>query len=433
MSTAESTLTSINRSALLQDFQAVRKQTERLCQPLFPEDFIPQPIVDVSPPRWHLAHTTWFFEKFILEPHEQDYQPYHPKYHYLFNSYYIQAGERWVRSQRGHLTRPTVSEIMAYRANVNERIADMLPKLDEATLEELKPVLEIGFHHEQQHQELLIYDLKYILCHNPIEPLYNTLNPSGIDSVEQGLPNNYTHFESFDKGIHHIGHDGQGFAFDNEGPAHEVMVPAFQLRKGLVTNAEYLQFMQDGGYRKATLWLDDGWSWLQQEQPDAPLYWHKMEDGYQEMTLNGMRPLQLSAPVTHISFYEAEAFATWAGYRLPTEFEWEVAAKRMGRGKGNFQDNELFHPIPPQQTDSGLYQLFGDVWEWTYSAYLPYPGFRTAPGALGEYNGKFMINQMVLRGGSCATPANHIRTTYRNFFHPDKRWLFSGIRMANNP
>ena len=434
MPSDESLLAQPATEILLKAFLHTRHQTERLCKPLMPEDFVPQPIVDVSPPRWHLAHTTWFFEKFILEPYEPGYQPFHPQYHYLFNSYYIQAGERWARAQRGHLTRPTVQEIMAFRASINDRISALLPELDEQAWQTVKPLLEIGINHEQQHQELLIYDLKYILCHNPTEPVYNTLNPSGIENTEQELPDDFGDFESFGGSIHTIGHTGDGFAFDNEGPAHKVLVPAFHLRKGLVTNGEYLEFMQDKGYETPTLWLDDGWSWLQEEDLKAPMYWHKLDNGWHEMTLNGMRPLNPTAPVTHISFYEAEAFATWAGYRLPTEFEWEVAAQSFHeKGMGNFQDLEIFHPVPPQQRDSKFYQLFGDVWEWTYSAYLPYPGFRPAPGALGEYNGKFMINQMVLRGGSCATPKNHIRNTYRNFFHPDKRWLFSGIRLAADP
>lgn len=433
MEVPESVLSHTNREALTAKFQRTRTQTERLTKPLAMEDFIPQPITDVSPPRWHLAHSTWFFEKFILEPFEPGYKLHHPTYNLLFNSYYLQAGDRWQRAKRGHLTRPTVNEIFTYREAVNERLSHLLELADDNTWEKIKPILNLGINHEQQHQELLIYDLKYILCNNPMEPVYNTLNPEAIDNTSTDLPNNYHEFLSVEGGVYSVGHQNpEHFAYDNEEPAHEVLLPSFTLRRGLVTNAEVAEFISDGGYQKATLWLDDAWSWLQQEELSAPLYWHKVDGDWHEMTLNGLRPLNPNAPVTHISFYEAEAFATWAGYRLPTEFEWEVAAQKipMAPASGNFQEQEVFHPIPPQSLGDDIYQLMGDVWEWTYSAYLPYPGFKVVEGALGEYNGKFMINQMVLRGGSCATPKDHIRHTYRNFFHPDKRWIFSGIRLA---
>ncbi len=432
MSSATTTVAPL--SQLLTKYQQVRKRTAELCAPLAAEDYVPQPIVDVSPPRWHLAHTTWFFETFLLKGFQEDYAWFHEKYPYLFNSYYIQAGDRWQRAQRGHLTRPTVDEIFAYRHAIDERMVGFLQHVDAGQEKEVCTLLEIGINHEQQHQELLLYDIKYILCHNPMEPVYNNLPENSLAPMEK-LPGDYQDFVTVGAGDYLIGYRGDGFCFDNEQPVMRVYLEEFGLRKGLVTNREYLAFMEDGGYDNPVLWLDDGWKWRQEMAIDHPMYWHNTPDGWHEMTLNGMQPLHLDAPVAHVSFYEAEAFATWSGHRLPTEFEWEVAALNCqpDRKKSNLQDSNLFHPILPIDNHQKYYQLYGDVWEWTYSSYLPYHGYQPPPGAIGEYNGKFMINQMVLRGGSCATPPDHIRKTYRNFFHPDKQWLFAGIRLAEGP
>ncbi len=418
------------RSDLQQLYRKVRGRTEALCNPLEKEDYVPQPIPDVSPPRWHLAHTTWFFEIFILQEFSKGYQPFHPQYNFLFNSYYRNIGERWARPKRGALSRPTVDEIFAYRKAVDDRIVHLIEEAVTNDLDRIAPLLLTGIHHEEQHQELLIYDLKYILCNNPLHPVYHHIEDAR--AFNASLPEDYKEFIAIDEGVYEVGYRGKDFSFDNEKPIQKVYLPAFQLRKGLITNAEYLEFMEDKGYDDFNLWLDDGWTWKENENISHPLYWHKEESGWHEMTLNGYRPLNLDAPVTHISFYEAEAYATWAGLRLPSEFEWEIAALACmpNPGQANMLENQLFHPAPPSSNESRCYQLFGDVWEWTYSAYLPYHGYRPAPGALGEYNGKFMINQMVLKGGSCATPRKHIRKSYRNFFQPDKRWLFSGIRLA---
>lgn len=429
MSSPVSNMASVDH--LLTKYQQVRHRTEELCAPLSTEDYIPQPIVDVSPPRWHIAHTTWFFETFILKAFDPEYKVFHDKYPYLFNSYYVQAGKRWQRAHRGHLTRPTVDEIFTYRKAVDTALMALMTNLSSDKASDALPLLEIGIHHEQQHQELLLYDIKYILCHNPMEPVYNTLERTTVSTMNP-LPEDYTDFVEVGAGEYQIGYRGQGFCYDNEQPAMPVFLQEFALRKGPVTNGEYLQFMEDGGYTNPVLWLDDGWQWNQREGVGHPMYWHKIDGVWHEMTLNGMQPLQLDAPVMHVNFYEAEAFATWAGYRLPTEFEWEVAALECqpDRNKSNLQDRNIFHPIRPIANHQTFYQLYGDVWEWTYSSYLPYHGFRPAEGAIGEYNGKFMVNQMVLRGGSCATPSDHIRKTYRNFFHPDKQWCFAGIRLA---
>lgn len=419
-----------DRSALSKLYLKIRKRSEELCAPLEVEDYLPQPITDVSPPRWHLAHTTWFFEVFLLQSYLKGFRFYHPTYNFLFNSYYRNVGDRWARPERGHLSRPTVDEIYAYRRATDDRIVKMLEELPERDLTRASQLMMVGIHHEEQHQELLIYDLKYILGHNPLQPVYN--HPSTPGLFEQKTPDDYTDYFSIDEGLYEVGYRGDNFCFDNEQPVQKIYLPQYQLRKGLVTNEEYLAFLKDGGYKNFNLWLDDGWTWKEENQIAHPLYWHEIDGQWHEMTLNGLRELNLNAPVTHISFYEAEAFATWSGYRLPSEFEWEIAAQfcMPDKQQSNMLETQLFHPAPPLSADSKCYQLYGDVWEWTYSAYHPYHGFKAAPGALGEYNGKFMINQMVLRGGSCATPRQHIRKSYRNFFHPDKRWIFSGIRLA---
>ena len=407
-------------------FQAVRAQTEAICQPLQPEDTVVQPIVDVSPPKWHLAHTTWFFETFLLQPHQPGYQVFHPKYNYLFNSYYNSIGSRVLRNQRGTVTRPTLQEVYKYRAYVNEQMQQFLSQASTEKLTEIAPVFELGLQHEQQHQELLLTDIKYILSTNPLLPVYlpksaKTLSSEAIKP--EMLP--------VKGGLHEIGYQGNGFCFDNELGEHQVYVADFKIMNRLVTNGEYLEFMQDGGYQDFRHWLGEGFEMATVEHWEAPLYWFQHEGQWQHFTLHGLEDIDLNAPVTHISFYEANAYASWAGKRLLTEFEWEIACKQFHPDpeKGNFLESRNFGPTAAKNAESCA-QLLGDLWEWTYSAYHPYPGFSKAPGALGEYNGKFMINQMVLRGGSCATPQSHIRPTYRNFFHPDKRWQFSGIRLA---
>lgn len=430
MSTSIPSPPTISGKALfIQQYQQVRQQTENLCAPLEPEDYVPQPVTDVSPPKWHLAHTTWFFETFLLKTFEKDFKPHHPKYGYLFNSYYQYEGDRWQRMGRGHLSRPTVKDVYAYRQAVDERMARLMESADESVWPEIQHITLLGLNHEQQHQELLLYDLKYILCHNPLWPVYN--QPE-TNSPQQPLPQDYFEFIQFGEKLIQAGYQGDGFAYDNEMPVQKVFTHSFGLRKGLVTNREYLEFMEAGGYGSFQYWLDDGWNWLQSTKTDAPMYWHSIDGRWMEMTLNGLQVVNPDAPVTHISFYEAWAFASWKEMRLPTEFEWERAAQTLPNTLDgvNLQEAKFFHPCPAITGDSRFYQLLGDVWEWTNSNYLPYHGYQPADGALGEYNGKFMANQMVMRGGSCATPASHLRITYRNFFHPDKRWMFGGIRLA---
>jgi len=412
--------------ALQLRYQQIRKQTEKICSLLEPEDTVVQPMVDVSPPKWHLAHTSWFFETFLLSPYLPNYQPYHPDYSYLFNSYYNSVGNRVQRNQRSTLTRPPLREIYTYRQHVDAHLNQLLQNLDEDKLSELMPLLELGLQHEQQHQELLLTDIKYILSTNPLMPAYQTKPVKNADRSAVKAT-----FLSVPGGIYRIGYTGEGFCFDNELGVHEVLLPEFGIMNRLVTNGEYLAFMQDSGYTDFRHWLDEGWAMVQQQHLEAPLYWVKQNNQWFRYTLHGLEEINLHEPVCHVSFYEADAYANWAGKRLLTEFEWEAASQVYLPGGGNFVDSNMLEPQPALTSETGLQQLFGDTWEWTYSAYHPYPGFSKAPGAIGEYNGKFMVNQMVLRGGSCATPANHIRPTYRNFFHPDKRWQFSGIRLAS--
>jgi ergothioneine biosynthesis protein EgtB len=410
--------------AVAQRFAQTRAQTEKICQPLEPEDTVVQPMVDVSPPKWHMAHTTWFFEQFVLQPYLKNYKVFHPNYGFLFNSYYNSVGNRVQRAERSTLTRPPLRDVYAFRKHVNEHIEQLLHSLDEEKLSELMPVLELGLQHEQQHQELLITDIKYILSTNPLLPAYH--NPKN-QKTNQAIP--APEFLEVPGGIYQIGYKGEEFCFDNELGVHEVLLADFSVMNRLVTNGEYLEFVKDGGYTDFRFWLDEGLALVSASNLNAPLYWLEQDGDWMQYTLHGLEKLDLNKPVSHISFYEAQAYATWAGKRLLTEFEWEAASQVYPPSQGNFQDSGLFEPVVASKSN-GMQQLYGDAWEWTYSAYHPYPGFSTAPGALGEYNGKFMINQMVLRGGSCATPQNHIRTTYRNFFHPDKRWQFTGIRLA---
>jgi ergothioneine biosynthesis protein EgtB len=419
----------VQRAEVQQRYLDVRQMTADLCRPLETEDYVVQPTAYVSPPKWHLGHTTWFFETFVLQPYMPDYTPYHPLYGYLLNSYYQHAGERWERVQRGLLSRPTVQEIYAYRATIDARMLQLFETLDAAQWPEVCARVVLGLHHEQQHQELLVTDIKYIFALNPLRPIYCVaLGPTAASAVPT------THWVPFASGIYEIGYNEAGFCFDNEQPAHRVFVQDFVLQDRLVTNGEYLEFMADGGYTDFRHWLSNGWDTVQSEGWEAPLYWQKLDNAWHEMTLAGLRPLELHAPVTHVSYYEAAAYASWAQKRLPTEAEWEVAARlsNVSTAASNFVEERHFHPIPLRHKSQPLSQMLGDVWEWTASAYLPYPGYRQAAGALGEYNGKFMIDQMVLRGGSCATPRSHIRVTYRNFFHAHERWQFTGLRLADD-
>ncbi len=403
--------------SLADHYRAIRALTERLCEPLAPEDYQLQSMPDASPPKWHLAHTAWFFETFVLAPVERDFRPFHPQFGFLFNSYYEAVGARWPRAARGLLSRPTVAEVMAYRRAVDERVLGLLERVEP----EIAAIVELGLNHEQQHQELLLTDLKHAFGLNPLRPAYakpRTASPSDAAPLR---------WHDFPAGVRSLGHDGAGFSFDNELPRHRIFLEPFQIASRLVTAGEYLAFLDDGGYRRPELWLADGWATRQNETWEAPLHWEKDSGEWSVFTLSGVRPLSAHEPVCHVSFYEAEAFARWAGARLPTEGEWETAVS--GREvAGNFLDTGALHPVVAD--DRG--QFFGDVWEWTASPYSPYPGYRPAPGAVGEYNGKFMCNQMVLRGGSCATPADHVRPTYRNFFPPDARWQFSGLRLARD-
>jgi ergothioneine biosynthesis protein EgtB len=414
------------RQTLIRRYQQVRRFTEALCQPLVTEDYVIQAMPDVSPTKWHLAHTSWFFETFVLASAIPDYRSPQPRYAYLFNSYYIAAGARHCRPQRGLLSRPTVEEVYQYRAYVDQRMVDVLEELAGEELDPWSPVVELGIHHEQQHQELILTDLKYNFAINPLRPAY-----AESDTQHHRQAITALQWVSFPEGLHLIGHDGQGFAYDNESPRHRSFAEPFQLASRLVTNGEYLAFMADGGYARPELWLSMGWDTVQREGWQAPLYWEERDGTWWMMTLAGMQPVQEAEPVCHVSYYEADAFARWAEARLPTEVEWEIAAQPLPI-RGNFVEQHLFHPTPagPTDTDGGLTQMFGDVWEWTQSHYSPYPGYTPAPGALGEYNGKFMANQFVLRGGSCATSVSHIRPTYRNFFPADARWQFMGIRLA---
>jgi ergothioneine biosynthesis protein EgtB len=381
--------------SLAEQYRAVRARTESLCRPLHPEDYVPQPVEFMSPPKWHLAHTTWFFEDFLLHQYQPDYSKYHPDFSYLFNSYYNHMGDRVLRTDRGNITRPGVEEICAYRRYVDramERLLAAGPPSDELT-----EVLVLGLNHEQQHQELLITDLKYLLGHNPIFPVYQEgFTLTEVRNQEEGVV-------AVPEGLYEVGFAGEGFCYDNELGRHKVYLEAFEIDKALVTNGEYLSFICDGGYERFELWLDEGLQWVKESGTRAPLYWHQIDGAWYNYTLAGLQPLDPDSVLCHVSFYEAAAFAEWKGQRLPTEFEWEAAAQEL---------------------------QWGTRWEWTHSAYLPYPRFSKVPGAIGEYNGKFMINQMVLRGASTATAPGHSRASYRNFFHPHLQWQCTGIRLV---
>lgn len=415
----------VRPDTLAERYQTVRRFTEYLAEPLVPEDYVVQSMPDVSPTKWHLAHVSWFFETFVLEPHFPNYRPLHPAYAYLFNSYYVQAGERHCRAQRGYLSRPTVEEVYAYRAYVDEHMLQLLERADEAQHQTLRPLVELGLHHEQQHQELLLTDIKHVFSVNPLRPVYRKRKESGATTAPS------LRWVSIDEGLYEIGHVGPDFCYDNETPRHRSFLEPFQLASRLVTNGEYLEFMNDGGYERPELWLSAGWATAQAEGWNAPFYWEKQEGAWSLYSLGGSQPVDPEEPVCHVSYFEADAFARWAGARLPTEQEWEIAAQQVPVS-GRLVEDGHFHPTVAEETGDDLLQMYGDVWEWTRSPYSPYPGYEPLPGALGEYNGKFMCNQFVLRGGSCATSETHIRATYRNFFPPDATWQFMGIRLAKD-
>jgi ergothioneine biosynthesis protein EgtB len=383
---------------LLTSFLITRSDTEEICAPLQIEDYVIQPIVDVSPPKWHLGHTTWFFEEFILSKYVDGFKRFHPEYAYVFNSYYESIGKRVIRTDRGNLSRPTVSEVYEYRDYVTLHLQNFLEENDDPKIREL---VEIGIHHEKQHQELLITDIKFILGNNPLFPKYSdTFSENPISDEDQN-----SGYSTVEEGVYEIGYEGNKFCYDNELGRHKVFLRGYTIANRLVTNKEYLEFIKDKGYENSLLWHAEAWDWIHKDNIKTPLYWHKIDGQYYQYTLRGLKMMDNTAPVTHISYYEAFAFAQWKGERLPTEFEWETA-------------QSLFK--------------WGMRWEWTESAYSPYPNYKKAPGALGEYNGKFMVNQKVLRGGSVATPRNHTRSTYRNFFHPNLRWQFTGLRLVKD-
>lgn len=418
-----------DRKQLAEYFKRVRDKSVELCQPLVTEDYVIQTIDDVSPPKWHLGHITWFFEQVILEKFVKGYQPFNRDYYFCFNSYYESFGERVIRSQRGTVSRPTVEEVYDYRRHVDKQMQNLIETIEEKVLPDLSELVELGLNHEQQHQELLVTDVKHNFACNPMRPVYNKFKP--LDSGNESIN---AEFISIKGGVHEIGAANSGFSYDNERPRHKTYFDDFKLMNRLVTCGEFMEFVNDGGYKKAQLWLSDGWETINTNHWQHPFYWIKLDEQWHIWTLSGLRPINPNEPVCHLSYYEADAYANWAGCRLPTEAEWEVAAQKHVKDEtaGNFMDSKTFHPVPAKRDDTELIQMMGDVWEWTGSAYLPYPGYPRYPGPLGEYNGKFMINQMVLRGGSCATPKDHVRMTYRNFFQCDKRWQFSGMRLAKD-
>jgi len=409
------------RDALITQFKTVRKHTESLCEPLATDDYQIQSIVQTSPPKWHIAHVSWFFEAFVLPRFMPGYKAFHPKFDYLFNSYYYTHGEMHPRPKRGMLARPTVAEVYDYRAHVDQAVLALLESASVSEWDELAFRMTLGLNHEQQHQELLLMDIKHNFAVNPLKPAYrdDLAIPTGetraMNWVEQA------------GGVYQIGDTGEGFAYDNEMPRHDVLIQDHRLADRFITNAEYLEFIQDGGYRNPALWLSDGWAMIQQQRCDSPLYWQHCGNHWQQFTLGGVRVLRPAEPVCHISFYEADAYARWAGKRLPSEAELELMLARQPL-EGHFADDDLLHPAPAKAGG----QWFGDLWAWTASPYLAYPGFKPLAGPMGEYNGKFMSNQFVLKGGSCVTSQNHMRASYRNFFYPNERWAFTGLRLAED-
>ena len=403
----------------------MRGTTELSCAPLETEDYMVQAMPNASPAKWHLGHVTWFFETFILKSHLSGYRAPNPAYEYLFNSYYNGAGPQFSRHERGLLSRPTVAQTYEFRSHVDRSMLDLVEATEPSRLPYVGSLIELGLNHEQQHQELLFTDLKYNLSVNPLRPTYEGKRSPRGEAVHP------LHWVDFRGGMQSIGHDAVGFAFDNEWPRHQTFIAPYRLASRLVTNGEYVEFIEEGGYEDPDLWLSDGWRTAKELEWRAPLYWEKVGGEWHAFTLSGMQSVDENGPVSHVSYYEADAYARWRGKRLPTEQEWEHAAAPEPID-GNFAESGLHHPMPASSDGAGVRQLFGDLWEWTQSPYTPYPGYRPLEGTLGEYNGKFMVNQMVLRGGSCVTPRSHIRPTYRNFFPPDARWQFTGIRLADD-
>ncbi len=404
-------------------FAATRRFTEYLCEPLVAEDFVVQSMPAASPTRWHLAHTTWFFETFVLSRWESDYHPFSRQYQFLFNSYYNSVGEPFPRQKRGLLTRPTVAEVFGYRRSIDARMERLLEQSSDA---ELVQIAELGLNHEQQHQELILTDIKHMLSCNPLWPVYRSKEDD--TTIGSAGPAKWLVFEG---GLTEIGHSGVDFSFDNERPRHHVFLAPFELQDRLVTCGEYLRFMAEDGYRRPELWLSLGWTAVCEEGLRAPLYWVEQNGHWCQFTLAGLQPIENDEPVAHLSYFEADAFARWAGARLPTEAEWERAACELPI-EGTFVEAGCYHPRKAAALRDSPAQMFGELWQWTQSPYASYPGYVAPAGALGEYNGKFMCNQYVLRGGSCATPAGHIRSTFRNFFPPETRWQFSGVRLARD-
>lgn len=418
-------------ASLRSQYQSVRDTTLRLVEPLSAEDCAVQAMPDASPAKWHLAHSTWFFEAFVLAPNMRNYMPVNETYLYLFNSYYNTMGRQFARPHRGLLTRPSLDEILDYRRAIDDRVNSFLEKADAEVIRRIADIIIVGLNHEQQHQELILTDIKALLSANPLYPAYREWkkmqDPGGSAPTPQWL--------RFDEGLRHIGYEGSGFSYDNEMPRHRVWLDAFDLSDRPVTNAEFAEFIADGGYDRPDHWLSDGWNTVRAQGWQAPLYWGRDDGAWQYFTLGGPRPVDPAEPVCHVSYFEAEAYARWAGARLPTEAEWEIAAAAKPGEFGALVEDESFHPHPIGDNPADnprLRRMIGDTWEWTSSAYTAYPGYKAPDGALGEYNAKFMCNQFVLRGGSCATPRSHIRWTYRNYFPADARWQFSGIRLARN-
>lgn len=404
----------------------------RLTEPLTAEDMVVQTISDVSPTKWHLAHVTWWFERFLLVEFVPGYQPFHPAYHDLFNSYYLTVGTPWTRSMRGELSRPTVAEVLDYRRAVDAAVLDLIASVGEAQRGRVLELVRLGLQHEEQHQELLLMDIKHVFASNPLAPKYAERPTEGSAAAPGAVPE--LRWRAVPGGVHAVGVElgHAGFCYDNETPRHEVLLHDAEIADRLVTNGEFAAFIADGGYTTSALWLSDGWDWLRDEAVEAPLYWRRptADAPWSEFTLHGLEPLDAAAPVIHVSYYEADAFARWAGARLPTEFEWEATA--TGVQESNLAAPSL-HPRGLDRADEAVGQLHSEAWQWTASAYAPYPGFRPLEGALGEYNGKFMSSTMVLRGSACVTPRGHSRSSYRNFYHPRQRWQFGGLRLARNP
>jgi ergothioneine biosynthesis protein EgtB len=409
----------VTKSDLAGEYRHVRAESERICALLQPDDYQLQSIVQTSPPKWHIAHVSWFFEAFVLPDFVTGYRPFHPRFGYLFNSYYETVGSMQPRPARGMLSRPTVEEVYRYRAYVDEQMLALIESVDDSRWPDLAFRVTLGLNHEQQHQELLFMDIKHNFSVNPLRPAYSEKLQ---ESQHRSMPVEWLEREG---GIVEIGHAGDGFAYDNETPRHQLLIQDHKLASRPVTNEEYLAFMADDGYTRSELWLSDGWSLINREGWRQPLYWQQRDDQWQQFTLGGMRKLNPHEPVCHLSFYEADAYARWAGKRLPSEAELEQMLAQQPVS-GNFTDHAVLHPQP------GEGQWYGDVWEWTATPYGPYPGFKPLAGSMGEYNGKFMCNQMVLRGGCCVTPPGHMRASYRNFFYPNERWMVSGLRLAED-